>query len=85
MTETPITGSNPAPLKLNESAFRDIRPEELPQYIKEIKTVVMEGLRERLQDEKDNSERESLAFSIGALSEIERIVQHWRAAKTNLR
>jgi len=51
MTETPITGSNPAPLKLNESAFRDIRPEELPQYIKEIKTVVMEGLRERLQDE----------------------------------
>jgi hypothetical protein len=80
MTETPTPGSNPAALKLNESAFRDIRPEELPQYIKEIKT---EGLRERLQDEEDNSERESLAFSIGALSEIERIVQRWRAATAN--
>ena len=64
---------------LNISAFRDIHPEQLPRYIKEAKTVVMEGLRERLQREADASEVESLAFTIGTLSELERIVARWRS------
>jgi hypothetical protein len=64
---------------LNISGFRDIHPEQLPRYIKEAKTVVMEGLRERLQGEADASEVESLAFTIGTLSELERIVARWRS------
>jgi hypothetical protein len=80
MTETHSTEGNAGPLKLDESAFRDIHPDELPQYIKEVKTVVMDGLREYLQQEKYTSEWESLAFSIGTLSELERIVDRWRRA-----
>lgn len=79
MTENP-----PKWTKLSESAFRDIHPEQLPEYIKEAKTVVMEGLREHLQRE-DPSERESLAFSLGTLSEMERIVDRWRAGTSTSR
>jgi hypothetical protein len=63
---------------LGESAFRNIPPEQLSDYIKDAKIVVMEGLRERLEKENDTSEWQSLAFSIGTLSELERIVARWR-------
>ena len=79
MAELPNRQQSPEEPALNVSAFRDIHPEQLPRYIKEAKTVVMEGLRERLQREADVSEVESLAFTIGTLSELERIVARWRS------
>jgi hypothetical protein len=85
MTEAENRGEKSEGVPLNESAFRDIHPEELPQYIKEAKTVVMEGLREHLQRENDASEWESLAFSLGTLSELERIVQRWRGGTSTRR
>jgi hypothetical protein len=79
MVELPNRQQSREEPALNISAFRDIHPEQLPRYIKEAKTVVMEGLRERLQREADASEVESLAFTIGTLSELERIVDRWRS------
>ena len=79
MTHSDSPRENPEPVKLKESDFRDIHPEELPHYIKQVKTVVMEGLRDNLQHEEDRAQWESLAFSIGTLSELERIVDRWRA------
>jgi hypothetical protein len=79
MADLPNRQQSPEEPALNISAFRDIHPEQLPRYIKEAKTVVMEGLRERLQREADASEVESLAFTIGTLSELERIVARWRS------
>lgn len=79
MAELPNRQQAPEEPALNISAFRDIRPEQLPRYLKEAKTVVMEGLRERLQREADASEVESLAFTLGTLSELERIVARWRS------
>jgi hypothetical protein len=76
---------NPKTPKLSESEFRNIHPEELSQYIKEAKTVVMEGLRQHLEKEDDRSEWQSLAFSIGTLSELERIVDRWRAGSRTSR
>jgi hypothetical protein len=76
---------NPETPKLSESEFRNIHPEELSQYIKEAKTAVMEGLRQYLEKEADRSEWQSLAFSIGTLSELERIVDRWRTGSRKFR
>lgn len=78
MTETHNRERDREALKPSASAFRDIRPEELPGYIKEAKTAVMGQLLEHLDEKGDKSELQSLAFSIGILSELERIVEHWR-------
>lgn len=66
------------PPALSPSVFRDIHPEQLPQFIKEAKTVVMEDLREHLNQASDLSECDSLAFTLGTLRELERIVNRWR-------
>jgi hypothetical protein len=79
MMEIPNKTRNPEAPKLRESEFRNIHPEDLSQYIKEAKIAVMEGLRQHLEKEDDASEWQSLAFSIGTLSELERIVDRWRA------
>jgi hypothetical protein len=78
MTEIHNQARKREELKLSASGFRDIRPEELPDYIKEAKTAMMGRLLEHLDEEGDKSELQSLAFSIGILSELERIVDHWR-------
>ena len=77
MTDPHDKARNSEAPTLSDSVFMDIRPEELPQYLNEARTVVMERLREHLKETDDASEWQSLAFSIGTLSELARIVSRW--------
>ena len=78
MIESHTESAKPLEPEPSESAFRDIRPEELPEYIKLAKTAVMEGFRRHLEKDQDTSEWQSFAFTIGTLSELERMVDRWR-------
>jgi DNA-binding ferritin-like protein len=59
---------------LSEAGLIDIPPDEFAERIKEAKHVVMGRLSELLEATTDIQERESAAYSLATLKELERTV-----------
>ena len=59
---------------LSEAGLIDITPDEFPERVKEAKDLVMGRLGELLERTTDIRERESAAYSLATLKELERTV-----------
>jgi len=59
---------------LSEAGLIDIHPDEFAERIKEAKNVVMRRLSELLELTSDIEERDSTAYSLATLKELERTV-----------
>jgi len=59
---------------LSEAGLIDIPPDEFAERIKEAKNVVMRRLSELLELTSDIEERDSTAYSLATLKELERTV-----------
>jgi hypothetical protein len=60
---------------LSEAGLIDIRPDEVPDRIKEAKDVVMGRLSELLSTRNEFHERESAAYSLATLKKLERMLE----------
>jgi len=60
---------------LSEAGLIDIRPDEVPDRIKEAKDVVIGRLSELLGARNELHERESAAYSLATLKKLERMLE----------
>ena len=60
---------------LSDAGLIDIRPDEVPERIKEAKSVVMGRLSELLTVRNEMHERESAAYSLATLKKLEKMVE----------